>query len=699
MLRYFFFLIVFSATLFRGYMAQAQLYELPFDEIMHRSAIIVEGRVVGQQSFWDTRHRNIYTSNTIELSAVYKGAGTVPAVLQVITCGGIVDDHMELVSELVHYAVGDAGLFCLIPSVRDIPIGAAWENYGSPHGFFRYNLWENRVEHPFHPAPGIASFQQKVIDIVQEPIVSIPGHSVRIPVPDRFVPAISSFSPTSISAGTESLLTINGTGFGNAPGSVRFINSNSGAAFTADASDIVSWSDTQIQIIVPSTSSSGGCAGTGPITVVDQGGATATSATSLTVEFGYTNIISGGTKYGSKLVTTNGNGGMTFTLSTSLCSNQNQDAVNAIGRALRAWRCVSGVNWRLSTTTTSINAPASDGVNVITYDVGSPLSGGVLGVAFSYYSACFSGGDFRWRVSEVDVNLKQSVNWYFCDNPAAIPNNSFDFQTVVFHELGHGHQLSHIVDASATMHRSIGNGQVRRTLNANEESGANYVLGLPANPCGPGPMTLLGQPACLNLTPPSACNSAGACTLSLPVELVRFSGSVDNTKVVLEWATATEHNNQYFTLERSPDARHFELVQQVPGAGNSTQLKPYQYIDVSPLPGLSYYRLQQTDYDGQTALLGLVAVHVSAGADALRVFPNPVFGDELFLVMDHPNAEMPTELMLTDLPGRVIRRYRPDTDVSEYKIALNGIPPGTYLLIASRGDNRQLLRPILLVRQ
>jgi len=677
--------------------AYAQLYELPLAEIIQRSDLIAEGRVVARQSFWDNDHRNIYTTNTVEITATYQGAALATPLVQVITAGGVVDDRMELVSELVQYGVGDVGLFCLIPCARDLPVAPAWENYGSPHGFFYYHLAGNTVEHPFHPASDIPAFRKKIEALVQNPMVPVPGKSLDMPAANRMPPAISSFSPTSVSAGTGDVLTITGTGFGSTPGSVRFINSNTGTNFTADANDLISWTDTQIEITVPSTAVGSGCAGTGPITVVDQGGATGVSATNLTVEFGYTNFISSNTKYGAKLVTTNGTGGLTFTLSTTICNSSNQDAVNAIGRALREWRCTSGVNWPLSTSTTSTNAPAADGTNIITFDVGSPLPGGVLGVATSYFSGCFSGGDFRWWVSEIDINLKQNVNWYYCD-AASVPGSSFDFQTVVFHELGHGHQLTHIVDPSATMHRSIGAGQAKRTLNAFEQSGADYVIGLPANPCGPGPMTLLSHPACLGLTPPSACNSAGACTLSLPVELVQFTGKAEAGSVLLEWATATERNNHYFTLERSTNASHFEPVANVPGVGHSTTPQQYQHRDLEPLPGLNYYRLRQTDFDGKTTLLGMIAVQARENLQYLRAFPNPVSGETLHIDIVQTDAEATVELMLTDLLGRVVRRYHLDANTTTTEISLHALPPGTYLLTAYQHDSRQRPAPILLIK-
>ena len=698
--------LVFSLSVGLLCLAQslsAQLVELPFEEILGRSTLIVEGRVIEQQSFWDQQHQNIYTNNKIQVSRIFKGGSSTPLVLNIITPGGIVGDRMELVSESVEYALGDVGLFCLIPTLRDLSLSPLWENYGAPHGFFRYDLPANSVGHPFHSSLGITVFRERIRQFTRKQEIVLPTDQFEAGVQSRATPTISSFTPTSITAGTLSQLTINGNNFGAAHGTVgaaRFLDSNSGARFSIDTTDIISWSNTQIVLEVPSTSAVGGCSGTGTIQVRNNSNETGTSGGTLTVEYAFSNVNSGGTKYAPRLVETNSNGGMTFTLSTSVCSGGNQDMANAIGRTFREWRCASGVNWVISTTTTTSNSTSSNGVNIVTFDIGTPLPSGVLGRTTSYYNGCWNGSDFEWRVNEVDVNINDSYTWYFCDNPSSsnMPPSSFDLQSVMFHELGHGHQLSHIIDATAVMHRTISNNSIKRTLSSNELNGANYVLSQNANTCGPGPMTLLTAPGCLTITLPSSCNSAGSCTLSLPVELTEFKGSAQNAAVLPEWATASERNNNFFTLERSADAVRFQALTQVPGAGNSSQDRRYQYLDVRPLPGLNYYRLRQTDLNGRETLLGIVAVDFDAGAGEIRVFPNPVNSETIFVSSESLEAGTQLDLMLTDLSGRLIRQQTVESGATVAAFQLDGLLPGAYLLFVYQPASRQLLLQTMVVK-
>jgi len=84
----------------------------------------------------------------------------------------------------------------------------------------------------------------------------------------------------------------------------------------------------------------------------------------------------------------------------------------------------------------------------------------------------------------------------------------------------------------------------------------------------------------------------------LPVELLSFNANCDDGKVNLNWVTASETNNDYFTVERSKDESIFENVLNHSGAGSSNHIISYSAIDNSPYTGNSYYRLKQTDFDG-----------------------------------------------------------------------------------------------------
>ena len=87
---------------------------------------------------------------------------------------------------------------------------------------------------------------------------------------------------------------------------------------------------------------------------------------------------------------------------------------------------------------------------------------------------------------------------------------------------------------------------------------------------------------------------------SLPIELLFFEATRMDNYVILSWSTATEINNDYFTVYRSIDGFDWEIVGNIMGAGNSNYKINYEYIDYNPYNSITYYKLEQTDFDGTT---------------------------------------------------------------------------------------------------
>jgi hypothetical protein len=95
----------------------------------------------------------------------------------------------------------------------------------------------------------------------------------------------------------------------------------------------------------------------------------------------------------------------------------------------------------------------------------------------------------------------------------------------------------------------------------------------------------------------------------LPIELIYFNGVENNSNNLLYWATASEKDNDYFTLERSTDGENWEMISNTTGAGNSQEEINYSYTDKTYKRGeINYYRLSQTDFNGEKEYFNLVAI-------------------------------------------------------------------------------------------
>jgi Secretion system C-terminal sorting domain len=114
-------------------------------------------------------------------------------------------------------------------------------------------------------------------------------------------------------------------------------------------------------------------------------------------------------------------------------------------------------------------------------------------------------------------------------------------------------------------------------------------------------------------------------TNPLPIELVDFTAANMGTFVLLNWATATELNNDYFTVQRSIDGNEFSEIATLSGAGNSKREINYTINDTNPVGGVSYYRLKQADFDGHTSYSKVVKINRDEEA-VLMIYPNPSTG-------------------------------------------------------------------------
>ncbi|MEM9325576.1 MAG: DUF2341 domain-containing protein [Bacteroidota bacterium] len=141
----------------------------------------------------------------------------------------------------------------------------------------------------------------------------------------------------------------------------------------------------------------------------------------------------------------------------------------------------------------------------------------------------------------------------------------------------------------------------------------------------------------------------------LPVELISFYAQHLGEAVRLQWSTATEIDNDYFSIERGLDSESFETLANVPGQGDSDVQVDYEYVDPQPLPGHSYYRLKQTDYDGTFTYSNVVIVkdEVVRTPD-LAIYPNANDGFDFNWTLEGliPNSEV--MITLYDVQGNLL---------------------------------------------
>ncbi len=136
----------------------------------------------------------------------------------------------------------------------------------------------------------------------------------------------------------------------------------------------------------------------------------------------------------------------------------------------------------------------------------------------------------------------------------------------------------------------------------------------------------------------------------LPIELISLRAGKLGDSIVLSWHTATETNNQGFSVEKSMDGKSWKQIGFVEGNGTTLMSQNYQFKDLHPSNGTNYYRLKQLDFDGRFEYSPTIGIEwdLGGGQSKIQLYPNPG-GDEL-CISNHGNG--PAQMHVFDSAGR-----------------------------------------------
>lgn len=184
----------------------------------------------------------------------------------------------------------------------------------------------------------------------------------------------------------------------------------------------------------------------------------------------------------------------------------------------------------------------------------------------------------------------------------------------------------------------------------------------------------------------------------LPIELVEFNAIAVGDEVKLNWKTAAEKGNDYFSIERSKNGLDFETRFLVKGAGNSTSSIDYLETDYEPMDGISYYRLKQTDYDGKVSYSPIVVVNLKKSSSQMILYPNPTQGD-FTVKLENGSFAKETLLVIRNAEGQEFYSQailNGDEVMIKESDLVNKLKPGIYFVIAS--SNKEMYNQKLIVK-
>ena len=184
-----------------------------------------------------------------------------------------------------------------------------------------------------------------------------------------------------------------------------------------------------------------------------------------------------------------------------------------------------------------------------------------------------------------------------------------------------------------------------------------------------GTLTVTGIPFPANTLRPMVLSSLSA---PLPIELKNFSALCKDKQITISWATITENNNDYFTLEKSNDGNSFYELAIVDGNGTSYQTNNYTFTDENSNP-TNYFRLKQTDFNGNTTYFGPVSINCNQTTHDVILLPNPNHG--LFTIK---GLQQNQKIVITDMLGKII--FKSKTTQENLEIELGDLATGVYNL-------------------
>ena len=264
-----------------------------------------------------------------------------------------------------------------------------------------------------------------------------------------------------------------------------------------------------------------------------------------------------------------------------------------------------------------------------------------------------------------------------------------------------------VVLAEAICQNQLNNYQILLTFGGGNATGTGYMItdnstGVTINTqqsfyiFGPYPagtsysytVAIAANPDCFQ----TVSTAVVSCSVTA-IELLHFKGETTDNGNVLIWTTASENEADYFTIEKSIDGNHFDAIGKVAAIGNSNTPQNYEYTDEDIQAGTTYYRLLETDTEGNTNIVSdVIALERTADFAITEAFPIPT--TDLINVSFQTPTNSEVSIHIYDITGRTIATQTTEATVGENTATLdiNNYPTGTYFLQISNGNKKATIR-------
>ncbi len=345
----------------------------------------------------------------------------------------------------------------------------------------------------------------------------------------------------------------------------------------------------------------------GTNTVSLKGGAAQTlGGTSPTTFYNLTiNNTSGGVTLGAAESVTN-----TLTLTSGIVTTTATDLLTLI----------AGSTSSVGSATTYVNGPmAKVGTTAFTFPLGNNGVWARLGIGAPSASETFTAqyvnsgyGSYAMAAAPIPVLNNVSIVEYWTLGRAGAANTTVTLYSE--NSAASGISLCSNTDLRIAHYNTVSNKW--------ENNNNAVTVNLTAGTCGTatGKVNITTNAVVTNFSPFTFGSLAGSNPL--PVELTSFTAQCNEGDALLQWTTATESNNKFFTVEKTQDGLHYNSAAVVTGNGTTDTEHNYTVMDPTPFSGLSYYRLSQTDFDGNTTYFNSIPFESCGNVKDITAFVN-----------------------------------------------------------------------------
>ena len=187
---------------------------------------------------------------------------------------------------------------------------------------------------------------------------------------------------------------------------------------------------------------------------------------------------------------------------------------------------------------------------------------------------------------------------------------------------------------------------------------------------------------------------------TLPITLININAMEQNGNVIINWKTASEINNDYFTIERGVNGYDFLEIGKLDGSGNSTHEISYSFTDSHPLIADNYYRLLQTDYNGKFKIFSTLHVTI----DSQKGITNAILGISPMPLKDNIKIDYSlretgsVQFMIISNEGRILKTETVNGNVGFGSFIFHdfsSLPKGIYFMMMAPGNGEVLTKKIL----